>query len=177
MFKKITIVVLALSLSISLLSACTSSQTTPAAPNTSPTVSPTSSEKVPVSIEVPAKWEKKVKPNTLLDYEKATSLISVMTIPVATGVSNAEGQMNYDLKAMKEGFSDSKFFEPEKLTIDGKDAWQFSMKISVASFTQIQNYTYIMDGAVMYKITGVAFPDSEAELKEIQSMVASFKII
>jgi hypothetical protein len=140
------------------------------------TAPPASEPKIRISVVLPEGWSEEENDTSIVSYNKDTNFIEVFEVWKPDDVNDLKGFAESEKKTLEETFKDAVFYEIENIKLSGMDAFCMPIDISFAGVKQRQTYIYFEKGGAYYKIMLACFPDDEAGMKDMESILESMKI-
>ena len=128
---------------------------------------------IEIIVDLPEGWEEKeAGANTIKEYEKGTTMVTIMKPWVPSGVNDPKGVAEAEKEVLAESFEGAKISDIEDFSIGGLDGARMDIDLTIGgTIKQTQVYVYFKKGNDFYKIMGAYFSSDEEAKNDVISFL------
>jgi hypothetical protein len=133
---------------------------------------------IEIIVDLPEGWEEKeAGANTIKEYEKGTTMVTIMKPWVPGGVNDPKGVAEAEKEVLAESFEGAKISDIEDFSIGGLDGARMDIDLTIGgTIKQTQVYVYFKKGNDFYKIMGAYFSNDEEAKSDLFSFLELIEI-
>ncbi len=133
---------------------------------------------IEIIVDLPEGWEEKeAGANTIKEYEKGTTMVTIMKPWVPGGVNDPKGVAEAEKEVLAESFEGAKISDIEDFSIGGLDGARMDIDKTIGgTIKQTQVYVYFKKGNDFYKIMGAYFSNDEEAKSDLFSFLELIEI-
>lgn len=133
---------------------------------------------IEIIVDLPEGWEEKeAGANTIKEYEKGTTIVTIMKPWVPSGVNDPKGVAEAEKEVLAESFEGAKISDIEDFSIGGLDGARMDIDLTIGgTIKQTQVYVYFKKGNDFYKIMGAYFSNDEEAKSDVISFLGLIEI-
>jgi hypothetical protein len=133
---------------------------------------------IEIIVDLPEGWEEKeAGANTIKEYEKGTTIVTIMKPWVPSGVNDPKGVAEAEKEVLAESFEGAKISDIEDFSIGGLDGARMDIDLTIGgTIKQTQVYVYFKKGNDFYKIMGAYFSNDEEAKSDLFSFLELIEI-
>lgn len=133
---------------------------------------------IEIIVDLPEGWEEKeAGANTIKEYEKGTTIVTIMKPWVPSGVNDPKGVAEAEKEVLAESFEGAKISDIEDFSIGGLDGARMDIDLTIGgTIKQTQVYVYFKKGNDFYKIMGAYFSNDEEAKNDLFSFLDLIEI-
>lgn len=133
---------------------------------------------IEIIVDLPEGWEEKeAGANTIKEYEKGTTMVTIMKPWVPSGVNDPKGVAEAEKEVLAESFEGAKISDIEDFSIGGLDGARMDIDLTIGgTIKQTQVYVYFKKGNDFYKIMGAYFSNDEEAKNDVISFLGLIEI-
>lgn len=133
---------------------------------------------IEIIVDLPEGWEEKeAGANTIKEYEKGTTMVTIMKPWVPGGVNDPKGVAEAEKEVLAESFEGAKISDIEDFSIGGLDGARMDIDLTIGgTIKQTQVYVYFKKGNDFYKIMGAYFSNDEEAKNDLFSFLDLIEI-
>lgn len=133
---------------------------------------------IEIIVDLPEGWEEKeAGANTIKEYEKGTTMVTIMKPWVPGGVNDPKGVAEAEKEVLAESFEGAKISDIEDFSIGGLDGARMDIDLTIGgTIKQTQVYVYFKKGNDFYKIMGAYFSNDEEAKSDLFSFLDLIEI-
>lgn len=133
---------------------------------------------IEIIVDLPEGWEEKeAGANTIKEYEKGTTMVTIMKPWVPSGVNDPKGVAEAEKEVLAESFEGAKISDIEDFSIGGLDGARMDIDLTIGgTIKQTQVYVYFKKGNDFYKIMGAYFSNDEEAKSDLFSFLDLIEI-
>lgn len=133
---------------------------------------------IEIIVDLPEGWEEKeAGANTIKEYEKGTTMVTIMKPWVPSGVNDPKGVAEAEKEVLAESFEGAKISDIEDFSIGGLDGARMDIDLTIGgTIKQTQVYVYFKKGNDFYKIMGAYFSNDEEAKSDLFSFLELIEI-
>lgn len=133
---------------------------------------------IEITVDLPEGWEEKeAGANTIKEYEKGTTIVTIMKPWVPSGVNDPKGVAEAEKEVLAESFEGAKISDIEDFSIGGLDGARMDIDLTIGgTIKQTQVYVYFKKGNDFYKIMGAYFSSDEEAKNDVISFLGLIEI-
>ncbi len=133
---------------------------------------------IEIIVDLPEGWEEKeAGANTIKEYEKGTTMVTIMKPWVPSGVNDPKGVAEAEKEVLAESFEGAKISDIEDFSIGGLDGARMDIDLTIGgTIKQTQVYVYFKKGNDFYKIMGAYFSSDEEAKNDVISFLGLIEI-
>jgi hypothetical protein len=133
---------------------------------------------IEITVDLPEGWEEKeAGANTIKEYEKGTTIVTIMKPWVPSGVNDPKGVAEAEKEVLAESFEGAKISDIEDFSIGGLDGARMDIDLTIGgTIKQTQVYVYFKKGNDFYKIMGAYFSNDEEAKSDLFSFLDLIEI-
>ncbi len=133
---------------------------------------------IEIIVDLPEGWEEKeAGANTIKEYEKGTTIVTIMKPWVPSGVNDPKGVAEAEKEVLAESFEGAKISDIEDFSIGGLDGARMDIDLTIGgTIKQTQVYVYFKKGNDFYKIMGAYFSSDEEAKNDVISFLGLIEI-
>ena len=133
---------------------------------------------IEIIVDLPEGWEEKeAGANTIKEYEKGTTMVTIMKPWVPGGVNDPKGVAEAEKEVLAESFEGAKISDIEDFSIGGLDGARMDIDLTIGgTIKQTQVYVYFKKGNDFYKIMGAYFSSDEEAKNDVISFLGLIEI-
>lgn len=133
---------------------------------------------IEIIVDLPEGWEEKeAGANTIKEYEKGTTMVTIMKPWVPGGVNDPKGVAEAEKEVLAESFEGAKISDIEDFSIGGLDGARMDIDLTIGgTIKQTQVYVYFKKGNDFYKIMGAYFSNDEEAKNDLFSFLELIEI-
>ena len=133
---------------------------------------------IEITVDLPEGWEEKeAGANTIKEYEKGTTMVTIMKPWVPGGVNDPKGVAEAEKEVLAESFEGAKISDIEDFSIGGLDGARMDIDLTIGgTIKQTQVYVYFKKGNDFYKIMGAYFSNDEEAKSDLFSFLELIEI-
>ncbi|NLV62558.1 MAG: hypothetical protein GXY12_04065 [Clostridiaceae bacterium] len=133
---------------------------------------------IEIIVDLPEGWEEKeAGANTIKEYEKGTTMVTIMKPWVPGGVNDPKGVAEAEKEVLAESFEGATISDIEDFSIGGLDGARMDIDLTIGgTIKQTQVYVYFKKGNDFYKIMGAYFSNDEEAKSDLFSFLDLIEI-
>lgn len=133
---------------------------------------------IEIIVDLPEGWEEKeAGANTIKEYEKGTTMVTIMKPWVPSGVNDPKGVAEAEKEVLAESFEGATISDIEDFSIGGLDGARMDIDLTIGgTIKQTQVYVYFKKGNDFYKIMGAYFSNDEEAKSDLFSFLDLIEI-
>lgn len=133
---------------------------------------------IEIIVDLPEGWEEKeAGANTIKEYEKGTTMVTIMKPWVPSGVNDPKGVAEAEKEVLAESFEGATISDIEDFSIGGLDGARMDIDLTIGgTIKQTQVYVYFKKGNDFYKIMGAYFSSDEEAKNDVISFLGLIEI-
>jgi len=132
---------------------------------------------IEISVDLPEGWEEKEGINTIKEYMKGATMVSIMEAWVPSGVNDPKGIAEAEKEILVESFKDAEFSDIQDYSIGGLNGARIDIELTIGStIKQTQVYIYFKKDNAFYKLMGAYFSDDEEAKNDLFSFLELIEI-
>ena len=133
---------------------------------------------IEIIVDLPEGWEEKeAGANTIKEYEKGTTMVTIMKPWVPGGVNDPKGVAEAEKEVLAESFEGATISDIEDFSIGGLDGARMDIDLTIGgTIKQTQVYVYFKKGNDFYKIMGAYFSNDEEAKSDLFSFLELIEI-
>ncbi|MDI9482099.1 MAG: hypothetical protein QM315_02820 [Bacillota bacterium] len=133
---------------------------------------------IEIIVDLPEGWEEKeAGANTIKEYEKGTTMVTIMKPWVPSGVNDPKGVAEAEKEVLAESFEGATISDIEDFSIGGLDGARMDIDLTIGgTIKQTQVYVYFKKGNDFYKIMGAYFSNDEEAKSDLFSFLELIEI-
>lgn len=133
---------------------------------------------IEIIVDLPEGWEEKeAGANTIKEYEKGTTMVTIMKPWVPSGVNDPKGVAEAEKEVLAESFEGATITGIEDFSIGGLDGARMDIDLTIGgTIKQTQVYVYFKKGNDFYKIMGAYFSSDEEAKNDVISFLGLIEI-